>query len=309
MNSDLAQSQNSCAGTPPGGESPEQDDGIQNAFRHISGTQVDQFREMMPANDDAAMDVVSAALALGNPQTDTRQHLCLNLSVRTMQFAMERKFSNTKAGVMFNILQTLLHSMQQGESRQSCELLVQNCLIPLAKAHPPPDTPYFTALDLKAMTEFFADHVIQFLTLFSYVFLQERDQETAVVENVVEIPYAPALETAFAEDVWNDMVQQKATEERQVREAAEAQAQAEAEAAELSRLEKEKADAHFKRKQELAIKPERLDEAVEKLIKWRIESEKQKLRDQYTQEVATLRGELEGLIAQEGKGGKAGKGK
>lgn len=67
--------------------------------------------------------------------------------------------------------------------------------------------------------------------------------------------------------------------------------------------------ALFKRKQELSIKPERLEEAVEKLIKWRIESEKQKLRDQYTLEVNALRNELQGLVAQEGKAGKAGKGK
>lgn len=67
--------------------------------------------------------------------------------------------------------------------------------------------------------------------------------------------------------------------------------------------------AQFKKKQELARKPERLEEAVEKLIKWRIENEKQKLRDQYTEEVNALKGELQGLMAPDSKGCKAGKGK
>ena len=63
--------------------------------------------------------------------------------------------------------------------------------------------------------------------------------------------------------------------------------------------------ALFKKKQELARKPEHLEEAVEKLIKWRIESEKQKLREQYTQEVNALKGELQTLLAQESKQGKS----
>lgn len=65
----------------------------------------------------------------------------------------------------------------------------------------------------------------------------------------------------------------------------------------------------LRKKQELARKPEHLEEAVEKIIKWRIENEKQKLSDQYTQEVNALKGELQGLMAQDGKAGKAGKGK
>jgi len=76
--------------------------------------------------------------------------------------------------------------------------VIQNCLIPLAKAHPQPESPYFTAVDLKSVAEFFVDHVIQFFNLFSFVLRQDREQETAYVQNVVEIPYAPALEEGFS---------------------------------------------------------------------------------------------------------------
>jgi hypothetical protein len=53
--------------------------------------------------------------------------------------------------------------------------------------------------------------------------------------------------------------------------------------------------AEFKRKQELAMKPEKLEEAIEKLIKWRIESEKMKVRETYINEVDALKTEIAAL--------------
>lgn len=96
--------------------------GIENAFRHISPAQLDAYRELMQSNDDAAMGVISTALGLENAEKDTRQHLRLSISVRTLQFAIGRHFSNTKAGVTYNVAQTLLQSINQGDSRESCEM-------------------------------------------------------------------------------------------------------------------------------------------------------------------------------------------
>lgn len=98
-----------------------QDDGISNAFRYISSEQLDQFRQLMPLNDDEAMDMISRTLGLDNAQQDTRQHLRLSLTIQALQFAAENQFSNVKTGVIFNIIQTLMHSIHQGDDRDSCE--------------------------------------------------------------------------------------------------------------------------------------------------------------------------------------------
>lgn len=67
--------------------------------------------------------------------------------------------------------------------------------------------------------------------------------------------------------------------------------------------------AEFERKKALAAKPEKLEEAVEKLVRWRIESEKRRLVDAYMSEVNVLRTELSamqsGLDTTGKKGGKA----
>lgn len=58
---------------------------------------------------------------------------------------------------------------------------------------------------------------------------------------------------------------------------------------------RQKVQAEFKRKQELAAKPEKLEEAIEKLIKWRIESEKLVVRESYINEVDALKAEIAAL--------------
>jgi hypothetical protein len=50
--------------------------------------------------------------------------------------------------------------------------------------------------------------------------------------------------------------------------------------------------AEFERKKALAAKPEKLEEAVEKLVKYRIESEKIRLTESYMCNVQNLRAEL-----------------
>lgn len=99
-----------------------QEGGISNAFRQLSEAQLDQYRQLMPADDDAAVDIVSSVLGLDNPRKDTRQHLHWSMTARALNFAIDRKFSNTKTGILFNIVQTLLQSIRQGDSRDSCEL-------------------------------------------------------------------------------------------------------------------------------------------------------------------------------------------
>lgn len=75
--------------------------------------------------------------------------------------------------------------------------VIKNCLIPLTKAHPAPDTPHFAAVDVKAVAEFLVDHVVQFFTLFCFVLREERAQDTMNVENIIEVPYSMALHEAF----------------------------------------------------------------------------------------------------------------
>ena len=99
-----------------------QEDGVNVAFRQISETQLDQYRSASLANADAAVDVMSSILALGNVQKDTRQHLRCSMSARMLNFAIDRRFSNSKSGVLFNVIQTLLQSIQQGDSKESFEM-------------------------------------------------------------------------------------------------------------------------------------------------------------------------------------------
>lgn len=99
-----------------------QEDGISNAFRQISGEQLEQYRAEMPVNDDSAMDIIGDVLGLESPQKDIRQHMRLSMSVRALNFAVGRKFSNVKTGIIFNITQTLLRSIDQGDSKEACEL-------------------------------------------------------------------------------------------------------------------------------------------------------------------------------------------
>jgi hypothetical protein len=70
--------------------------------------------------------------------------------------------------------------------------------------------------------------------------------------------------------------------------------------------------AEFARKKALAAKPEKLEEAVEKLVRWRIQSEKVILTEAYMSEVKALRGELvaaQAAAEAPGGGKKAAKGK
>lgn len=99
-----------------------QEDGITNAFRHISEAQLEQYRLEMPVNDDSAMDIIGNVLGLDSPRKDIRQHMRLSMSVRALNFAVGRKFSNVKTGIIFNIIQTLLQSISQGDSKEACEL-------------------------------------------------------------------------------------------------------------------------------------------------------------------------------------------
>lgn len=77
------------------------------------------------------------------------------------------------------------------------DAVIRNCLIPLTKAHPKPDTPNFSAVDVKAVAEFLVDHVVQFFNLFQFVLREDRAQETTHVENVIDIPYTLPLDTAL----------------------------------------------------------------------------------------------------------------
>lgn len=67
--------------------------------------------------------------------------------------------------------------------------------------------------------------------------------------------------------------------------------------------------AEFERKKALAAKPEKLEEAVEKIVRWRIETEKVRLTEAYMNEVKVLRAELSAAQTAADAPGKKDKGK
>lgn len=99
----------------------QEPDGLDCPYRQASEAQLLEFLQLCTSDRDAAADLVATVLGQGNHKQDTRQQLHVTFTTLALRFAQERQFSGAKVGVVFNITQTLLASVCQGDSREECE--------------------------------------------------------------------------------------------------------------------------------------------------------------------------------------------
>jgi hypothetical protein len=104
--------------------SQDQDDilgGLDSSYRQISEGQLNEFCRLYSTDKDAAADVLATMLRLENHKQNTRDHLRVTFTALALSVAKDRHFAPVKAGVVFNIAQTLLAAVVRSDSREECQ--------------------------------------------------------------------------------------------------------------------------------------------------------------------------------------------